>query len=457
MVRLGLTTRLVAIGVALLLTLWIALVAAYYRSNGLDRAATRPPVTQIRAIADALSAATPGARDELLEAISSSILSATLEPPRAAATVPETDEPEIGDDLRDAADFVEYTALIGDRLLSIHRLGRPRQTFGPSSLFASAIGALRFRLRLADGAILRLDTRTPFVVTLFGLPAGVGAGLFGTIFALAALVLLHREIRPLTALAAAVDRIDPTGTPVALPAISVRAPETVTLLTAFDRMQTRLQTLIAGRFALIGGVQHDVRSFATRLRLRVEHIADPSERDKAIADIDDMIGLLDNALLTARAGVGRLDQELVDLAALIRQEVADLGASGGPIRLGVAPPASRELPVLLDRTAFRRIVANLVDNAVKFGREATVDLEERQGRAIVSVSDAGSGIAPEAAALLFEPFVRGEPSRARRTGGAGLGLAVVRTLVEAQDGTIEIGRSEVGGARVVLSFPLFAA
>lgn len=456
MVRLGLTTRFVAIGVTLLLTLWIALVAAYYRSSGLDRAATRPPVTQIRAIADVLSAATPGARDDLLEAVSSSILVATLEPARTAAT-PEADEREVGEDLRDTPDFVEHVALIGERLLSIHRLGRPRSTLGPPSLFATAIGALRFRLSLADGTILRLDTRTPFVVTLFGLPAGVGAGLLGTIFALVAFVLLHREIRPLTALAAAVDRIDPSGAPIALPAISVRAPETATLLTAFERMQTRLQTLIAGRFALIGGVQHDVRSFATRLRLRVEHIADPTERDKAVADIDDMIGLLDNALLTARAGVGRLDEELLDLAALIRQEVADLGAAGRPIRLGVAPPSSREVPVLLDRTAFRRIVANLVDNAIEFGREATIDLEERQGRAIVSVSDAGAGIAPEVAALLFEPFVRGEPSRARRTGGAGLGLAVVRSLVEAQDGTVEIGRSDAGGARVVLSFPLFAA
>ncbi|MCE1238077.1 MAG: ATP-binding protein [Hyphomicrobiales bacterium] len=456
MVRLGLTTRLFAIGATFLLTIWLGLVALYYRSNGLDRSLTRPPVTQLRAIADVLSATKPGDRDALLDAIASSILSATIETERALTTS-DGDGREVGDDLRGTSEFVEYDALLDGRLLSIVRLGRPEPIVGPASLFASAIGTLRFRLRLDDGAILRLDTRTPFVVTLFGLPAGMGAGLVGTVFALIAFLLLNREIRPLTRLAAAVDRIDPSSAPIALPVVGAHAPETLALHNAFDRLQTRLQTLIAGRFALIGGVQHDVRSFATRLRLRVEHIGDPAERDKAAADIDDMIGLLDNALLTARAGVGRLDEELLDLSTLLRQEVIDLGAGGRPVRLGTMPPASQEVPVILDRTAFRRIVVNLVDNAVKYGREARVELEARQGRALVSVSDAGAGIAPEAAAVLFEPFVRGEPSRSRRTGGAGLGLAVVRSLAEAQEGTVEIGRAEGGGARVELSFPLFVA
>lgn len=456
MVRLGLTTRLFAIGATLLLTMWLGLVALYYRSNGLDRSSTRPPVTQLRAIADVLSAAKPGDRDGLLDAVASSILRATIETESAAASS-DGDGRELGEDLRGSAEFVEYEALLDGRLLSILRLGRAESTIGPASLFASAIGTLRFRLRLDDGAVLRLDSRTPFVVTLFGLPAGMGAGVVGTVFALIAFVLLNREIRPLTKLAAAVDHFDPTGAPIVLPPITAHAPETVALLNAFDRMQSRLQSLIASRFALIGGVQHDVRSFATRLRLRIEHIGDPAERDKAAADIDDMIGLLDNALLTARAGVGRLDEELLDLASLLRQEVLDLDAGGWPVRLGVMPPAAQEVPVVLDRAAFRRIVANLVDNAVKYGREAVVELEARQGRAHVCVSDAGTGIAPETATMVFEPFVRGEPSRSRRTGGAGLGLAVVRSLVEAQEGTVEIGRAATGGARVALSFPLYFA
>lgn len=171
-------------------------------------------------------------------------------------------------------------------------------------------------------------------------------------------------------------------------------------------------------------------------------------------DIADMIDLLDNTLLTARAGVGALDEELLDLIALVEQETADLKASGWNVMLN-SLPQGREMLVIADRLAVRRILANLVDNAVKFGQEANVALDERDGVAILAVEDRGPGINEDEVALLLEPFVRAEPSRARKTGGAGLGLAGVRNLVEAQGGTIVIGNRSEGGSRVELRFPFF--
>lgn len=446
MVRLGLSARLAAIVVTFLLTVWIGLIAVYYRANGLDRAASRPSPERVAAIVAVASVTPPAARARLFEALASPTLAVSLEGDES----PDAGERVVAEPPAVAA---PYEQVLGERLVSVGRVTRIDQMIDPARLFA-VIGAVRFRLRLADGTVLRLETRTPFVVTLSGLPAGLGAGLLGTAFALLAFVLLHREIRPLTRLAAAVDRLDPSGEPVRLPKISAGAPETAALIGAIDRLQTRLQALIGARFALISGVQHDVRSFATRLRLRVEGIADPAERERAIADIADMIDLLDTALLTARAGVGALTEEMLDLGALIGEEVGELAAAGWTVRLGTMPDGG-ETTILADRVAMKRILTNLVDNAVKYGKEAVVDLTVDGDDAVVAVSDRGPGMKPGEIELLFEPFVRAEPSRARATGGAGLGLAVVRTLVEAQAGTIGVGRAATGGTRIALRFPLF--
>ena len=92
---------------------------------------------------------------------------------------------------------------------------------------------------------------------------------------------------------------------------------------------------------------------------------------------------------------------------------------------------------------------------MKYGQIANVTLKERDNTAVILVEDNGPGIAEGEIDLLLEPFVRAEPSRARKTGGAGLGLAVVRNLVEAQGGTIVLGNRPEGGARVEIRFPLF--
>lgn len=449
MFRLGLSARVLGIGVTFLLTAWIALVALYYWSNGLSRVATYPSATQILMIVEVLSDAEPQAREKLVMAVSSSVLTVEIEPPGDASL-----QPAAREHMEDPPEFADYRNMLGDRLISIRRLDAAESGARRPRLLGGAIDPIEFRVRLTDGATARLETKTPFIVTLFGLPAGLGAGLVGTLFALAAFIFLHREIRPLTKLAAAVDRMDPSGEPVQLTNIPSSTPETVALVKAFERLQNRLQSMISSRFALISGVQHDVRSFATRLRLRIDHITDSTEREKAIRDIADMIDLLDNALLTARAGVGALDEELLDLVALVEQEIVDLEASGWNVALS-SLPQGRELLVLADRLAVRRILANLVDNAVKYGQVANVALEERQGMAILSVRDRGPGIAEDQVTLLLEPFVRSEPSRARKTGGAGLGLAVVRSLAEAQRGAVSVRNHAQGGVISELSLPLF--
>lgn len=444
-IRFGLTARILAIGGSMLLACWIMLIAFYYWTSDLSRTAANPRPEQLAGIADLLDAADGREREIILRALQS----ATLE----VRIVPSTPPADGGAESGRRPVLTAYRGLLGDRLLAIRAAPRSDGALG-SRLFPRAAEVMEFWIRLRGGETLVVEARTPYIVTLSGLPAGLGAGLLGTLFACAAFLLLHREIRPLTRLAAAVDRIDPAGDPVHLPAIRSSTPEIAALIRAFDRLQTRLQTMLRSRFAMIGGIQHDVRSFATRLRLRVEHLPDAQERERATQDIANMIELLDNALLTARAGVGALDEELLDLRLLVQTEVTDLKASGCPVQFE-SSPAGAEAWVIGDRLALRRVLGNVIDNAVKFGGRARVTLSSEGRQVAIHVDDDGPGFLPEHRDILLEPFVRAEPSRARVTGGTGLGLAVARGLIEAHGGGIMLGANGTGGGRVTLTLPVF--
>ncbi|MBV9566165.1 MAG: HAMP domain-containing protein, partial [Bradyrhizobium sp.] len=301
-----------------------------------------------------------------------------------------------------------------------------------------------------------IDTYTRLPITPLGLPVGFGAGLFGTIIALLALLVMQRETRPLARLAAAVDRVDLSADPPPLDPARRSAPEIRAVIAAFNRLQGRLSEMLRARMTLIGGIAHDVRTFATRLRLRVEQIPEPAERQRAIADIDAMIRLLDDALLSARTGAGGLAQEMVELAALVSSDVQDRHAQGDAVDV-VTEEGAWQAIVLGDRLALRRVLANIVDNALKYGGAAHVRTALRPQAIVVSVDDEGPGIPERSRQAILEPFNRLEASRSRATGGAGLGLAVVRSLVEAHGGTIELTAAPGGGTRVNVALPLFKA
>ena len=182
-----------------------------------------------------------------------------------------------------------------------------------------------------------------------------------------------------------------------------------------------------------------------------------AERDKAISDIADMIRLLDDALLTSRFVSGELTVELLEFAEVVHSEIEDQQATGAKATLQMSAKVA-DLTVLGDRLALRRIVSNLLENALKYGHRAHVSVEQMSVTTIsLIVDDEGEGIPAEMRDLLFEPFFRIESSRCRHTGGAGLGLAVVRNLVEAHGGTIAISDAPTGGARFTINLPVFVA
>lgn len=218
---------------------------------------------------------------------------------------------------------------------------------------------------------------------------------------------------------------------------------------AFNEMQAKLNRYVEGRTQMVAAIAHDLRTPLTRLRFRAEQ-ADPDVRDRMAADIAEMDDMISQALSYVRGVSLRETRSRLDLSALVAAVVADLSEVGAEIDLSAEAPIQIEGEPL----NLRRAVSNLVENAVKFAGRAEVAVTRDQGRAVVTVSDRGPGLAEAELEAVFEPFRRGEQSRNRDTGGAGLGLAVTRGIARAHGGDVVLLSRDGGGLNARLTLPL---
>lgn len=447
MLPLGLTGRLLSITILAVTFIWLLVIANIYRGNNAQQQNIQPPPDKVVAIVDILERAGNVAdRRRALEAISSNILELRLEEWREPSGHPSV---KTEDALTNA-----YAERLADRPVNATAVPITNYNWVVGVLSAQPRNILEIRIGLRTGDVLVVDSKTPFAVSPLGVPVGFGAGLIGTVIALFMLLLLWWATLPVSELARAVDKID-FGTELApLPRARSGTSEIRALAAAFDRLQLRLYHLLRSRMALLGGISHDVRTFATRLRLRIDQIPDVQERDRAIADISDMIRLLDDALMASRAGAGELNEELLEFGELVSAEVQDRRASGHRVELTIRSDAVGAL-VLGDRLSLRRVVANLIDNALNYGFVARILVHTTVADVRLTIEDDGPGIPIALRQSLLEPFVRIETSRNRSTGGAGLGLSIARNLIEAHRGTITIAQATNGGASITVALPLF--
>lgn len=254
---------------------------------------------------------------------------------------------------------------------------------------------------------------------------------------------LRRAVTPLRTLEEAAARL---GVDVqhAAPLAETGPREVRRAAAAFNEMQRRLTRYVEDRTRMLAAISHDLRTPITRLRLRAEFLEDDAERDKMLADLADMESMISATLAFARQDAQGEPVQAVDLAALLRH-----AAEGRP-----ATVTGPETLVLQARpTGLKRVFANLLDNAVKYGGSAEVRLRADEAAAVVTIDDHGPGIPPAEREKVFAPFYRLEGSRSRETGGTGLGLSVARTIVHAHGGTVTLGDAPGGGLRVTVSLP----
>lgn len=205
----------------------------------------------------------------------------------------------------------------------------------------------------------------------------------------------------------------------------------------------------------VGDAAHELRTPLTRMRAELEvDLAHPDGADQVRTHrsvLEEVVGLqrlVDGLLHLARsdAGAALSRQEAVDVGAIVRHQAEQVGGEAHD---------QGEVIVLGDEAGLDRAIGNLVDNASRYATSAVVVSASREdGRAIVTVTDDGSGIPVHEHERVFERFARLDDSRTSATGGVGLGLSIARAIVAAHGGTVAVDPSHAPGARLVVSLPL---
>jgi signal transduction histidine kinase len=314
---------------------------------------------------------------------------------------------------------------------------------------------VEIKVGLKSGETLVITSGSVLSLSMLGVPPGFWAGVIGFAIALITIVMLRREARPLRNLADAVDRMQLPEQAEPIPDAPRSAPEIRALISAFNRLVDRVTSLLKARMVIMGGISHDLRTYAARLRLRAEMIPDEQERAKAVRDLDEMNCLLDDSLLALDASPQSREHELFEVAPLLARELEDRRLAGAPVSLSISSQAETT-QLLGDPLAIRRLVANLTDNAIAYGQQAAITATVDGDDLIITIDDKGPGIAADQRLRVLEPFVRLEASRNRRTGGAGLGLTIARKAAELHGGTLVLGEAPGGGTRAVVKLPLFS-
>ena len=262
-----------------------------------------------------------------------------------------------------------------------------------------------------------------------------------------AYLFARRLADPIAAFAEAAEQFgrDPTA-----PHMVVKGPAEIGVAAiAFNEMQDRLRRYVEDRTAMVGAVAHDLRTPLTRLRFRVESAPD-SVRAKMANDIEQMDAMIAATLAFVRDASHTGERSRLELSSLVQSVAADMAETGADV---TADP-NESVVVEGDPIALRRLVTNLMDNAVKFAGNARARVYADGRDAVIEVDDDGPGVLDSDREQVFEPFHRGEPSRSRETGGAGLGLAVVRSVARSHGGDASLKNRAEGGLRATVRLPL---
>jgi signal transduction histidine kinase len=363
-----------------------------------------------------------------------------------------------------AAMPTEFTAALAQRLGPAYRLEsvatRPAACDVPrtqSTMFGSTRAQWRgacesIDVRLRDGEQLRLSVLPPRSSLIAGkTDFSTIIGLFLVSIAFLAYLVARMTTRPLKQLAQAAKDL---GNDINHPPLELSgASEIRQASAAFNAMQARIRQYIFQRTQMLAAITHDLQTPLTRLRLRLEKVADPELQERLVGDLSAMQAMVREGLDLARSMDTTETMKALDFDSLLDSVCSDASDAGQQVVLN-----GRAAMAVMGRTmGLRRCLVNLIDNAVKYGHEAVVTVERMAGAARIRIRDTGPGIATAEQARVFEPFYRVESSRSRESGGTGLGLTIARNIAEQHGGSIALANHPDGGLEVTLVLPEYYA
>lgn len=327
---------------------------------------------------------------------------------------------------RDAVRSLQET-LGGRYQMSLHAIPGPREH-------------IQMHLTLHDGAPLTLDLWPRMPAIARWLPLVLTGQLLLLLFC--AWLAVRQVVRPFMRFTQAVDALTPTAS---TPLMAENGPaEVQQAARAFNAMQTRIQDHLKARAQILAAISHDLQTPITRMKLRVEMAEQPELRDKLLSDLDHMSQLVREGIAYARSSeVQEEKRQNVSLNAFLDSVACDYQDIGKAVTF---MPCSGQDTFAVRPQALHRIMTNLIDNALKFGGEAEIQLcAPHEEIVTIHVLDNGPGIPEEELKAVLEPFYRVESSRNRHTGGTGLGLAIAAQLVGQMSGTLRLSNRPEGG------------
>jgi len=293
-------------------------------------------------------------------------------------------------------------------------------------------------VRLRDGSPMVIDVQPSVMPLAKWLPYVLALQL--AVLLLCAWAAVRLATRPLKRLADAAENVRPDGDGERLP---VAGPiEVAQAAGAFNAMQDRIARYMKERLQILASISHDLQTPITRMKLRAESMDELPERGKMLADLDQMQHLVREGIAYARSAHGSTEAPVrLDLNAFLDSLVCDYLDTGQPVSL----QGHIDAPITTRPHALRRVVANLIDNALKYAGNADVELHDEAGAVVIRVGDRGPGIPDAELSRVMEPFYRLEASRNRDTGGTGLGLAIAQQLAESIGATLVLRNRDGGG------------
>ena len=258
--------------------------------------------------------------------------------------------------------------------------------------------------------------------------------------------LVRMTTGSLDRLARAADAIG--STPGDAPLADSGPSEIHSVISAFNRMQQRVRDYLTERGRLLTAISHDLKTPITRLRLRAEMLSDGEIRTRMLRDLEEMQTMVGTTLDFFRT-TGTGARQPLDVGALIESICEDRREAGQALSVRGAAQA----PYRADPQALRRCLENLIENALRYGGSAEIEVSDTPQRLRIAVLDRGPGIPPAELERVFEPFYRLDASRNLDQGGTGLGLSIARDVVQTHGGSITLRNRPEGGLIAELRLP----
>jgi signal transduction histidine kinase len=456
----SLSSRLVILFVGGLILAQVVSLSILLQDRGefLARASGMQSVMRVIDIAQLLDSSDTAERERIIRVLRSPQLRiglhATASRPKTGGVEPSPQETVFVSMLRhklgrDREIWVNIRARSPEKLRAAPAIEHGARHARPEGRSGSSVGppVLIAHIRLLDGMWLSVDSTLEPQAVSWPYRALVSA----IVLLLAVIGLAWYGVRwvtrPLKTFAQAAEKLGENIDRAPLPE---KGPtEVVSAARALNEMQTRLSKYLSDRTRILTAMSHDLKTPITRMRLRAELLEHEVTQAKFKQDLAELEAMVSGTLDYMRGVQDGEPLAAINVNFLLKSLQNDSLELGHAVHI----VGQAEVDFVCRPQSLKRCLANLIENAVKYGQVAHVQLIDSETMLQVVIEDEGPGVPASELNTLFEPFYRVEASRSRETGGTGLGLSIARSIAVLHGGTLHAENTEHRGLRLTLDLP----